>query len=177
MNKSTNPAILACTILLMSNVALMAQSMGKAERRSISNELDVWVSKTAEQLVPAADAMPEEKYGFAPTAGRFDGVRTFAEQVKHLAATNYVGAAAILGEKPLHQERAGTAPDSIKSKAKIMEYLKGSFVYLHRAAAAIICGFARGMRMRRSLAELESKRKAEELSPATLLFRSEPEFF
>lgn len=59
--------------------------------------------------------MPEEKYGFWPTAGKFDSVRTFAEEVKHLSAT----------------------PDSLKSKAEIMEYLKGSFALLHRAATAI----------------------------------------
>jgi len=107
------------------------------DRRSVGKELDVWVFKTEEPLVPAADAMPEEKFGFAPTAGQFEGVRTFAEQVKHLAATNYTLASAVLGEKPPHQEHDESASDSLKSKAKIIEYLKGSFTYLHRAAVAI----------------------------------------
>ena len=44
--------------------------------------------------------MPENKYDFAPTNGEFKGVRTFAEQLKHVAATNYLVGAAILGEKP-----------------------------------------------------------------------------
>jgi hypothetical protein len=81
--------------------------------------------------------MPAEKYGFAPSNGTFEGVRTFAEQVKHLAATNYIMACAVLGEKPPHQESNELAPASLKSKAEIMEYLKGSFAYLHRASAAI----------------------------------------
>jgi len=51
--------------------------------------------------VPAADAMPEDKYSFAPTNGEFKGVRTFAQQVKHVAATNYLVASGILAEKPL----------------------------------------------------------------------------
>jgi len=35
------------------------------------------------------DAMPEDKYGYAPTDGEFKGVRTFAGQIKHVAASNY----------------------------------------------------------------------------------------
>jgi hypothetical protein len=42
--------------------------------------------------------MPADKYGFAPTDGEFKGVRTFGQQVKHLAATNHILAAAALGE-------------------------------------------------------------------------------
>jgi hypothetical protein len=123
--------------LLASSAVLMAQSTRQTERRSVGKELDVWVSKTEQELVPAADAMPEEKYGFAPTAGKFEGVRTFAEQIKHLAAANYILASAALGEKPPHQEHDESAPDSLRSKAEIMEYLKGSFAYLHKAAATI----------------------------------------
>jgi uncharacterized damage-inducible protein DinB len=114
-----------------------AQTDPQTERRSVGKELDVWVSKTEQELVPAADAMPEEKYGFAPSTGKFEGVRTFAEQIKHLAAANYILASAVLGEKPPHGEHAELAPDSLRSKREIMEYLKGSFIYLHRATAAI----------------------------------------
>ena len=42
--------------------------------------------------------MPADKYGFAPADGEFKGVRTFGQQVKHLAATNHILAAAALGE-------------------------------------------------------------------------------
>ncbi|HKD79139.1 MAG TPA: DinB family protein [Candidatus Angelobacter sp.] len=109
-----------------------------AQRRpAIGQSLDHWVSTAEREIVPAADAMPEEKYSFAPTTGEFTGVRTFAEQVKHLSAANYQLAARVLGQQPLHGERDETAPDSVKSKAEIMEYLKGSFAELHRAAAAI----------------------------------------
>jgi len=107
------------------------------EKRPIGDELDSWISRTAELLVPAATAMPEEKYSFAPSAGEFNGVRTFAEQVKHLSATNYILAAAALGEKPPHGEAHETAPDSVRTKAEIMDYLRGSFTYLRRAAASI----------------------------------------
>jgi DinB family protein len=114
-----------------------AKSQAADEQRPIGEELESWINKTAELLAPAADAMPEEKYSFAPSAGEFQGVRTFAEQVKHLAATNYILAAAALGEKPPHGEAHETAPDSVRAKAEIMDYLRGSFAYLQRAAASI----------------------------------------
>ena len=116
------------------------QPQASSEQRNISKELDAWITRTEELLVPAADAMPEEKYSFAPSAGEFQGVRTFAEQVKHFAATNYILAAAALGEKPPHGERNETAPDSVRTKAEIMDYLRASFALLHRAAASITPG-------------------------------------
>lgn len=124
--------ILICLLLAVTSQVALAQT-----RLTVSQALDPWIGVTEEQVVAAADAMPEEKYSFAPTGGEFTGVRTFAEQVKHLSATNYQLAALILGEKPLHGEHNETAPDSIKSKAQIMEYVRGSFAELHRAVASI----------------------------------------
>jgi len=88
------------------------------------------------EFTEAADAMPEDKYSFAPSNGEFKGVRTFAQQVKHVAAVNYVFGAAILGEKsPVEGDENG--PDSVKSKAEIMKFLKDSFSYLHKAVGSI----------------------------------------
>jgi hypothetical protein len=86
-------------------------------------------------LVAAGEAMPEAKYEFAPTGREFSGVRTFA--VKHLAVTNYILASAVLGQQSSNGGHDESAPDFLKSKADIMQYLRGSFAYLHRAAAAI----------------------------------------
>jgi len=105
--------------------------------RTVSQVLDFWITDTERLLIPAAAAMPEEKYSFAPTSGEFKGVRAFADQVKHLAAANFQLGADALGEEPPSGTRDETAPDSVKTKAEIMQYLKGSFAYLHRAAAAI----------------------------------------
>ena len=105
--------------------------------RSLGEELDIWVSNVEKEIVPAADAMPEAEYSFTPQIGEFKGVRTFAEQIKHFSASNYQLAAGVLGEKPPHGETSETGPDSIRSKAEIMEYLKGSFANLHRAARSI----------------------------------------
>ena len=124
-------------VILLSTASLIAQVATPAQPRNVSQVVDFWVTNTEHSLVPAADAMPESKYSFAPSSGEFSGVRTFAEQVKHLAAANYQLAAATLGEEPPAGTDHETAPDSVKTKAQIMEYLKGSFTSLHRAAMAL----------------------------------------
>ena len=128
---------MAVVTLLLSAPNVIGQVAKPAEPRTVSQVVDFWVTKTEQLLVPAADAMPEAKYSFAPSSGEFSGVRTFAEQVKHLAAANYQLAAATLGERPPVGTDHETAPDSVKTKAQIVDYLKGSFVSLHRAAAAL----------------------------------------
>ena len=128
---------IAAIVLLLSTASVVAQVATPAEPRTASQVLDFWVTNTEQLLVPAADAMPEAKYSFAPSNGEFSGVRTFAEQVKHLAAANYQLAAAALGEDPPTGTDHETAPDTVKTKAQVMDYLKESFVSLHRAAAAL----------------------------------------
>ena len=45
-----------------------------------------WFTMIERSLVSLAEAMPEDRYGFRPTAGAFDGARTFGDQIKHVAA-------------------------------------------------------------------------------------------
>ena len=88
--------------------------------------------------------MPEDKFGFAPTAGEFKGVRTFGQQAKHVAAVNYMVGAAILGEKPPVELGGENGPDSIKSKAEIVKFVKDSFAYAHKATASVTAENATG---------------------------------
>jgi len=88
------------------------------------------------EVVGAADAMPEEKYSFAPTSGEFKGVRTFGEQVRHIAAANFMFVSIMNGEKP-DMEAAEHGPADIKTKAQIMQYLKDSFAAAHKAIASL----------------------------------------
>jgi uncharacterized damage-inducible protein DinB len=103
----------------------------------VSQALDFWITNTETLVVSAADAMPEAKYSFTPTAGEFSGVRTFAQQIKHLSANNYRMAAYILSQKPTPDQEAETGPDTVQSKSQIMDYVKGSFTALHKAVAVI----------------------------------------
>ena len=123
------------SLLLLSGIAL-AQAK-PAEPRSVSQILEHSVTNVEHEFVPAADAMPEDKYSFAPTSGEFKGVRTFAQQVKHVASVNYILGSGILGEKPPVDPMGENGPDSIKTKADIMKYLKDSFAYLHKAVVSI----------------------------------------
>ncbi len=103
----------------------------------VAQVLDYWISRMEHELVPAAAAMPEDKYSFAPTNGEFEGVRTFAQQVKHFSATQYLLAAGILEKLPADSEINESAPDSVSTKAQIINYLQGSFVSLHKAVLTI----------------------------------------
>jgi uncharacterized damage-inducible protein DinB len=88
-------------------------------------------------IVSAANAMPADKYGFAPTDGEFKGVRTFGQQVKHLAATNHILAAAALGQEPPADAGDETGPEAARTKAEILDYLSASFAHLGKAIDAI----------------------------------------
>ena len=135
MNKKITLTLYA--ILLVTGGSSLAQTAKPAETVGPAQVVDVRITTIEQEVVPAAEAMPEDKYSFAPTMGEFTGVRTFAEQVKHLAAANYQLASPILGEKPPAGTEGEAAPPSVKTKAQIIEYLKGSFACLHRAAATI----------------------------------------
>jgi uncharacterized damage-inducible protein DinB len=103
------------------------------ERRA----LEILLRSMAKEIVSAADAMPADKYGYAPTDGEFKGVRTFGKQVKHLAATNHILAAAALGEEPPADAGDELGPETIRTKAEIIDYLNGSFAHLQKAVDAI----------------------------------------
>jgi uncharacterized damage-inducible protein DinB len=135
-----------CLVILTALVALAASGLAQAqnakveEPQSIGQVMDHSVSGVESEFVPAAEAMPEDKYSFAPSSGEFKGVRTFAQQVKHVAAVNYLVGAAVLEEKPPVELGGENGPDSIKSKAEIVKFLKDSFVYARKAAASVNAG-------------------------------------
>jgi hypothetical protein len=127
------------TVIAFLLIAGMAgqTSKPKEERRTVTQVLDRTVYNMEMEFIPAAEAMPEDKFGFAPTNGEFKGVRTFAQQIKHVAAVNYELGAAILEEKPPMDVNGESGPASITSKADIIKYLKDSFAYVHKAVATI----------------------------------------
>lgn len=96
------------------------------------------LSKIVEkEIISAVDAMPADKFGFAPTDGEFKGVRTFGQMVKHFSATNHILAGAALGEEPPADAGDELGPENVRSKAEILTYLRGSFVHLDKAIEAI----------------------------------------
>jgi DinB superfamily len=90
----------------------------------------------AGEFIGAADAMPEEKYNFAPTNGEFKGVRTFEEQVRHVACANFAFFKAMEKLPPPPGCEKGE-PANIKTKADLMKYLGESFAYGETAIGKI----------------------------------------
>lgn len=93
----------------------------------------------------AAEAMPEEKYGYRPAEGKFKNekpefgpaeVRTFAQQVKHVACANFAFAAELEGKTPPPGcDKDGPSP--AKTKKELLVYLRDSFEETRKALAAI----------------------------------------
>jgi uncharacterized damage-inducible protein DinB len=129
--------LVACSVLVLTIAATAQTAKAKEVHRTLSQVLDATVKNMEHEFVPAAEAMPEEKYGFAPTAGEFKGVRTYAQQIKHVAAVNYELGAALLEEKPPVDIGDESGPASMTSKADILKYLNESFEYVHKAIATI----------------------------------------
>lgn len=129
--------VTVCGLLLLTLSAAAQMAKPKEERHSVSDLLERSVTNFEHEFVPAAEAMPEDKFSFAPSGEEFKDVRTYAQQIKHVAAVNYELAAAILEQKPPVDIGDESGPASLTSKADIIKYLKDSFVYVHKAVATI----------------------------------------
>jgi uncharacterized damage-inducible protein DinB len=85
------------------------------------------------EFVSVAEAMPADKYNFAPTSGEFKGVRTFGQQVTHVAQAQYFffkgfGVTPDLDPKSLSK---------LTSKDDIVKAIKDAFAYAEKSAETI----------------------------------------
>jgi len=109
-----------------------------APQASMGKVLDDQLRSAEREIVGLAEAMPADKYGFRPTAGEFKNVRSFSQQMTHIAATLYGISAGALGEKnPSEMGQDENGPASISDKAAAVKYLKDAFAYAHKAASAV----------------------------------------
>ena len=136
-NKLAAFAICTVTTLLISPALSSAQSMpapaktpvrlaeSKASPAQIYAKL---FSSQEEEVVSAAEVMPEDKYNFAPKDGTFEGVRTFAQQITHIAASQYYyfGNFGIKGVD-------SDAIDKLTKKDDIVKALKDSYAFAQQA--------------------------------------------
>jgi uncharacterized damage-inducible protein DinB len=100
----------------------------------LDSEFQIW----DHEIISAVEAMPADKFDFAPTAGEFKGARTFGQQAKHLAAVIYGFSAGILDEKPpADTGKNEDGPMSVRTKAQIVAYMKGALAYGHKALLSI----------------------------------------
>jgi uncharacterized damage-inducible protein DinB len=129
--------LLAVVLLFCCSTSIFAQMQAPPPAKTPGDALNMALGIVKNDVVTAANAMPDDKYDFAPTSGEFKGVRTFALEVRHIATTNYMFGANILGEKPPVELGSENGPDSLKSKADITKFLNDSFEYLHKALASV----------------------------------------
>lgn len=121
------------TVVVLSGLPLFAQQQPPA--KNLPDSMNYMWKMVEKNFADLAQAMPEDKWNFKPTQGAFDGARTFAEQVKHVACGNEAWAKKLHGEKPPERCDLG-GPNKAKSKAEILAYLTESFGMMDREIAA-----------------------------------------
>jgi uncharacterized damage-inducible protein DinB len=83
-----------------------------------------------------AEAMPADKYSYIPAGGNFDGVRSFGEQVKHVACAQFAFFKEFEGKKPPEDCEKG-GQDPAKTKTELIRYLQDSVDYSNRVLATL----------------------------------------
>jgi uncharacterized damage-inducible protein DinB len=140
-NKLAAFALCTGAILLTSPALSLAQSVPQAPTVPVrlaapqASPAQVYAklfSGQEEEVVSAAEAMPADKYNFAPSHGTFEGVRTFAQQVTHIAASQYYffGNFGIKGVD-------SDAIEKLTRKDDIVQALKNSYAFAHQAVETI----------------------------------------
>ena len=109
---------------------------------TIASSIDREISLVEKEVLEAAEAMPADRFDFSPEklnipGSDYKGVRTFGEQLKHIAASNYLIWSPITGEKPPDNVNDGKGPDNMKAKADIIKYVKDSFAFGHKSVATL----------------------------------------
>ena len=130
---------LLCTAAASPTVRAQGGSAPSQQPPTVASVLNMYYGIVEQEVVSAAEAMPEDKYGFAPTNGEFKGVRTFAEEVKHIGFANHLFFGPLMGEniEAKSVEQNANGPAELKTKAEILQYLKDSFALGHRALSTI----------------------------------------
>jgi len=101
-----------------------------------ANPISTWVRNVytngRNNIVRAAEKMPEENYGMRP--GPQEEVRTFGQQVGHVARFNYLWCSQAKGEA---NPSAGTDLEKLPTKADLLKALNDAFAYCDSAYAAL----------------------------------------
>ncbi|HEX5234564.1 MAG TPA: DinB family protein [Silvibacterium sp.] len=135
-------AVSACCAALALPLSSFAQSDAAPKANaapapqpiSPAESLNAILGQVSGEIIGAAEAMPADKYDFAPSGpGDFKGVRTFAQQVRHVAQANYQffhhwNIPGYVDPKSL---------DSLKTKDELVKALRDSFAFDQAAINSI----------------------------------------
>ncbi len=107
--------------------------------------MDALLKIYEEQIMGAVNAMPADKYSFAPSQAIFapsqkvdfvspKSVNTFGQTVAHIAQTNYYFFGILWGAKP---DADVKGMGDLRSKEETVKALAGSFAYAHAQLATM----------------------------------------
>ena len=119
-----------CGVLVVP--ACMQAQPAQGSMGSMASPADVFgkmLTNQEHEFVDAADAMPADKFNYAPTAGEFKGVRTFASQIKHVTEANY----GFFEGWNVPNGKTEADIEKLTTKPEIMQALRDSFAYEHAA--------------------------------------------
>jgi len=123
---------------LFTLTAFAAAALSAADAPKAADVYERQIKSTEREVVSLVEAMPADKFNFAPKNGAFETVRTFALQAKHIAFVIDEVSAAMLGEKnPSAGGPDENGPANITSKEDIVKYVKDAFAYGHKAVATL----------------------------------------
>jgi DinB superfamily len=126
----------------VSVVAAAGSQQSPQPAPTIASVMDRDISAVEKQIVDASEAMPEDKFNFTPEAlnipgANYKGVRSFAVEVKHIAASNWFIWSPLTGDKLPEGLKDGNGPANLQTKTDIIKFLKDSFALGHKAAATL----------------------------------------
>lgn len=143
----TAVALVVCSGSITATLHAQAPASATVVKVDPAKSLDAAVTGLEKQLVPLAEAMPADKYDFAPSSDLFKpgvtvgykGVRTFGQQLAHIIQANdffFLGVQGI--SKP---DAAATAKlaaiGKLTEKDELIKALKESFASAHEAVATL----------------------------------------
>ncbi len=137
-----------CCLLGMGSLTARAQMGGTAKGpapgtiATPAEAFDSQLSVIEGEMMSAVNAVPADKFGFAPSAAifvpgqktEFATVRTFAQQATHVAEANYFFYGIVSGLKP---DVDVQAIEKLTKKDDVVAALAGSFAFAHRAIATL----------------------------------------
>jgi len=138
------PFFIICVAVLSAVALLKTAQKGSAKQtttkddipKSIAESVGATLQFAEGNFLGVAETMPEDKYGFIPTVGKFDDARSFGEQVKHVNCAQFAFFNEFEGKKPPDDCEKG-GHDPAKTKAELIKYLKDSFDYSNRILAML----------------------------------------
>lgn len=131
-----------CATATFAQMASTAAKVAPGAQMSPVQAQDELLNIFEQEFMGVAKAMPADKYSFAPAASnfasaqgaKFDGVRTFAQQVAHVSQANYFFGSKIRGENmPAEAKNIS----KLTTKDELLKAAAASFEYAHQSIATI----------------------------------------